>query len=264
MQGVLTAEPFRREHLGAALALSAGEGWPHRAADWDLVLSLSEGVALTAAGELAGCGLLTRFGSMGRLSMILVAPQMRGRGLGTRILAELLGLAGDLPLSLCATRAGAPLYARFGFRVEARVGQWQGIARPAGNGGAVAEGDPAAAAVLDLAATGADRRALIGAFAGNGALLSVPGGYAVLRPFGKGHVLGPAIAPDLASARLLVQAAARRRAGGFLRIDVPEESGLEPDLAAIGLRCADAGTVMARGDVPPAKGLWALASQGFG
>ncbi|WP_172327556.1 GNAT family N-acetyltransferase [Mangrovicoccus sp. HB161399] len=262
MAPVLALGAFGPAHLPAALALSEAEGWPHRAADWELALGLSEGVAALAEGRLVGCGLLTRFGTAGRVSMILVDRRHRGRGIGRAILGALADLAGDLPLGLCATPAGAPLYARFGFRAAGQVGQWQGIAQP--RPAAVVRGLPAQAAALDRAATGTDRQGLLAALAERGQFLAAPGGYAVLRSFGRGRMLGPVVAGGRDAAVSLLRQGAALSAGGFLRVDVPEHCGLEDELAAAGLRCAGTGLAMARGAVPPAEGLWGLASQGFG
>ncbi|WP_138469618.1 GNAT family N-acetyltransferase [Poseidonocella sp. HB161398] len=264
MEATLALGTFGPEHLPAACALSRAEGWPHREADWALILGLSEGLAITSGGRLLGCGMLTRYGGAGRLSMILVAPEARGRGLGRRLLAALLDLAGDLPLSLCATEAGAPLYAKAGFRASGVVEQWQGEVPAAAAAPDPAPGDPAAALALDRRATGCDRQALLAALGREGRLLGAPGGYALLRAFGHGHMLGPVVAPDAAAALDLVRRGAALAAGGFLRTDLMAGHVPAAALTALGLSLRDRGTVMARGDLPPAEGVFGLASQGFG
>ena len=128
-------------------------------------------------------------------------------------------------------------------------------------------------AALDHAATGADRRRVLDALldAGTGVALDRNGsaiGFALLRRFGRGHVIGPVLAPDAARARALIGHFLASRPDQFMRIDIPEESGLSAWLAGLGL--ADAGTVtrmVRNGPQPMAAGPtcnFALISQGFG
>jgi hypothetical protein len=91
---------------------------------------------------------------------------------------------------------------------------------------------------------------------------------ALIRRFGRGLAIGPVIAPDAARAKALVAHFLAARPGQFVRVDVPEESGLGPWLEGLGL--AHAGPVfrMVRGRKPaPRPGSprpFALISHAFG
>ncbi len=92
-------------------------------------------------------------------------------------------------------------------------------------------------------------------------------GFALRRRFGRGQVIGPVVAPGLESAKAMIASLLDRHAGEFVRIDVPEESGLGAWIATAGL--AEVGTVirMVRGtdaSAPRAVHSFGLASQAFG
>ena len=89
-------------------------------------------------------------------------------------------------------------------------------------------------------------------------------GFAMLRPFGRGEVIGPVVAVDEKAARVLIAHWLELRAGQFVRIDIPPEIGIGGWLATAGLVRVDNGARMFRGD-PPASDeqfhTYALASQ---
>ncbi len=133
----------------------------------------------------------------------------------------------------------------------------------------IGRSDPPALAELDRQATGFDRRALITALlgAGTAVVLDDQGtavGFAVLRRFGAGHVIGPVVARDPAGARALIGHFLAANPGQFIRVDVPEESGLSDWLQALGLADAGGAIRMLRGPGPDRPRSFALVSQGFG
>jgi hypothetical protein len=92
-------------------------------------------------------------------------------------------------------------------------------------------------------------------------------GFSIVRRFGRGHAIGPVVAPDLAGAQALIGHWCSRYAGKFLRIDVDAASGLPEWLEAQGLPRAGTVTTMVRGgalDRGPAFGGWALVNQAMG
>jgi hypothetical protein len=93
-------------------------------------------------------------------------------------------------------------------------------------------------------------------------------GYAALRKFGLGHVIGPVVAPDAERAKALIAHWAGSRAGSFMRLDVPDASGLSPWLTDMGLVQVDATVpVLVRGEAPrpdPSMTRFALLSQSLG
>jgi ribosomal protein S18 acetylase RimI-like enzyme len=106
-------EQFAHDVAGG-LAAAIERGWPEQ----------SGAVWLIGAGHaLSGCLALTDEGSSGRVRWFVLAPELRGQGLGRRLLGELLVEArrvGHEKLELetfSALTAAAHLYRGAGFRV---------------------------------------------------------------------------------------------------------------------------------------------------
>ena len=270
--------PIGPEHLDGAVRLSRQSGWPHRPEDWRLALALSQGfVAVTGSGEVAGTILLTPYGAdCATINMVIVDEGMRGRGLGRRLMEAAMTLAGDRQLRLVATAEGLPLYERLGFRATGTIVQHQGvagrIAAPDNTEVATADDLPA---ILDLdrQAYGADRADLIRKLAevGEFAVIrcdSQVSAFAANRSFGRGEVIGPVVAPDLAAAKALVSHFVSRRKGVFLRIDTGAGTGLAPWLEEQGFAHVGGGIAMARPIIippaPTAVTTFALANQALG
>lgn len=266
--------PMTHAHLDAAAALSRGEQWPHRRADWALLLGLSHGIAAVEGARLVGTALATPFGPVGMLNMIIVAPDRRGRGLARAMMERLMERDPACAWRLVATEDGLPLYRKLGFVETGRVLQHQGMLAPVADiGGAVwAEtADRDAIVTLDRAATGMDRAPLLDALASTGRFAVLRdgaglGGYAALRPFGRGEVAGPVIARNAEDARRLLAFLFARRTGAFLRVDTTEASGLAPWLTGCGLAGVGGGIAMLRGARPQPTDFdtFALAAQALG
>lgn len=259
---------FTPAHIPGALALSQAAGWPHRAEDWALALAVSQGVVALAGDAVLGTALCTPFGAVATINMIIVAESCRGQGLGRRLMDQVLALGAGAELRLVATEDGLPLYRKLGFAPVGQVVQCQGIATPTADAPDLA-GMPDLELLIaaDRAATGMDRGALLQRIAAGGAGFACADGQALLRPFGRGHVLGPVIARSPEAARALILAAARHCAGQFLRIDLPQEAGLADFVATLGLHPVGGGVAMVRGAAPrPVSDFntYALAAQAFG
>ncbi|MBF9265732.1 GNAT family N-acetyltransferase, partial [Acidovorax cattleyae] len=98
---------------------------------------------------------------------------------------------------------------------------------------------------------------------------ATPRGFAMLRRFGRGHAIGPVVAPDAQGAKALIAHLAGLNAGHFTRIDIDWASGLAEWLESIGLLRVDAPTTMVRGaplELPPEGGahLFAIVTQAVG
>jgi GNAT superfamily N-acetyltransferase len=277
----LALRPLAESDLPAAQALSAAVGWPHRVEDWRFVHGLGSGVALEQDGALVGTAMTWRYGAdAAALGMAIVAPEHQGRGLGRRLLAAALEGLGARRVLLHATEAGLPLYQGLGFRARGTVRQHQGAAfsvglvapRPGERIRPVGRSDAPAFSALDAEATGLERGPIIAALleAAEGVVLDRRGeavGFALLRRFGRGHVIGPVVAPDAEAAKALIGHWLGSRSGQFLRIDVPEEAGLCDWLAGLGLAEVDRAVPMLRGGAPPSSPrarAFALVNQALG
>ncbi|MBY5403113.1 GNAT family N-acetyltransferase (plasmid) [Rhizobium sp. Z1P35] len=269
--------PFGPDHLEAAVALSRQAGWPHRTEDWQLALALSDGMVAVEDGRVVGTVLVTPYKcDCATINMVIVDETMRGRGLGRKLMDAALLAAGDRPLRLVATTAGLPLYQKLGFHETGTVLQHQGlagdIAAPAETQAAT-DADLPAIAALDRLAFGADREGLLSYFTkiGEFAVIRRDGrisGFACLRPFGRGEVIGPVVAAELGEARKLIEHFIARRPGRFLRVDTTDETGLSPWLAEQGLAHVGGGITMTkpliRDAADPTATTFALASQALG
>jgi GNAT superfamily N-acetyltransferase len=270
--------PITRADLADAQAITASFGWPHRIEDWEFMLGLGRGWAARQDGALVGAGLCWTFGeTAGALGLVCVARARQGHGLGRRLLERLLDALARRQVVLSATEAGVRLYEGLGFRACGLIRQQQGAAfqprlmplQPGQRIRPVGRSDPAKLAALDEAATGMDRRELIGALldAGTGVVLDNDGtatGFAILRRFGMGQVIGPVVAPDAAGARALIGHFLAANPGQFMRIDVTEHSGFAPWLRKLGLADAGGAIRMVRGAETDRLRSFALASQAFG
>ncbi|CCE04378.1 putative acetyltransferase [Bradyrhizobium sp. STM 3843] len=269
---------FGPEHLKGALALSQQAGWPHRIEDWQTALALSTGFAAVSrpGNDVIGTVLLTSYrDDAASISMVLVAKAMRGRGLGRKLMEAALALAGNRPLRLVATDDGLPLYQKLNFERTGVIAQHQGIARSSPLPAAIRPIMPAeipTAIELDRVAFGADRADLISHLAkiGSFAVLDragAPAGFAVLRPFGRGEVIGPVVTKDVGDAKALIAHVLASCAGRFVRIDTDITTGLGPWLIDQGLDHVGGGVAMRRPVVARSAApftTFALANQALG
>lgn len=273
--------PLVEADLPAAQALTAALRWPHRVEDWAFCLSLGEGLAAELDGHLVGTTLGWRYGEdAAALGLVVVADAAQGRGIGRALTEGVMRMLGERSITLCATAAGAPLYGSLGFARTGRVHQHGGssfsaelVALPPGQRlRPLGRSDAPMLAALDRRALGMRRDALIEALlpVSDGVVLDRDGeaiGFALIRRFGQGQVIGPVLAPDAEGARALIAHWLGSRSGQFIRIDVPGESGLSPWLEALGLTEVGGGEVMVRGTPPRGDGTvscFALVSQALG
>lgn len=268
---------FGPEYLEAAVTLSRQAGWPHRLEDWQMALALSEGVVAVEGGRVVGTALVTAYKSdCATINMVIVDKAIRGRGLGRKLMDAALQIVGGRPLRLVATVEGLPLYEKLGLKETGTVLQHQGIvgkiATPLGTEPATAV-DIDAITELDRRAFGADRGGLIAYLAKVGELAVVRRdgrvfGYAALRAFGRGEVIGPVVAADLSDAKALVSHFIAGGLGRFLRVDTTADTGLSHWLAERGFAHVGGGIAMAkpliRRTVDPAAATFALANQALG
>ena len=278
-----TFRPMLAGDLAATHSLAQQMSWPHRPEDCAQLLALGAGiVAVDATGLTVGVGLRWSFGrDVGTIGLVLVAPERQGRGIGRALMTALIADSGSRALMLNATNEGLELYKKLGFVSTGFVRQHQARLAEAPVLPAVPTlpvrrampADHAALCALDATAFGADRSALIGRLLADGNAWLVdgagqPAGFAVLRPFGRGTIIGPIVASGEDEAIALVAAAAKAAPPGVLRVDIPAHAErLAGWLTACGLPAVDTVTVMLRGSWPaPQKGpqRFGLALQAWG
>ncbi|WP_457151159.1 GNAT family N-acetyltransferase [Mesorhizobium sp. P5_C1] len=222
-------------------ALSLSVGWPHRAEDWQFLRESGEGfVALDEIGRVLGSAMWFAHGAdFATVGMVITSPRLQTLGAGQWLMKRVFDKVVGRDLRLNATRAARRLYLSLDFQPEKTVYQCQGIARvpttgwPANIRGDVRTLDardiPAVIA-LDAAAFGVRRTALVeqlfalsagyGLFK-NGRLNA----FALCRPFGRGHVVGPVVAESDADAVAIVRPHVADHSGAFLRIDTHMDKG---------------------------------------
>lgn len=271
--------PLLPEDLPQAHGLTAAIRWPHRLEDWQFGLALGEGFAISEGGRLLGTAIVWPFGpAHGCFGMLVVAADQQGRGLGARLMATALARLGGRSAHLVATKAGEKLYHRLGFTVEGAIRQHQGQVAPIAlhaprPGERLRPGGPADLVVLaglDAVATGMDRTRALAALLAEAETIVLDRdgaavGFAMLRPFGRGHVVGPVVAPDEQAARLLIAHFLGLNQGRFVRIDITDFA-LSPWLEAAAMPCVDEALRMVRGaSAPPgAVRSFALVNQALG
>ena len=271
---------FMPRHVTGAAGLSSALGWPHRREDWQFALELGKGAVIENAGRLVATAMWWPFADAhATFGMIIVSPAVQGRGLGRRLVLELLRQADGRTAFLNSTREGRRLYDQLGFVPYGRIHQHQGIL----SGGLTLCGsvtgiraarplDFEAIADLDERVTGMRRHELLKAMFVQGSVAVVDRmgcvrGYACSRRFGRGHVIGPLVAAGAADAKALAAELASPLAGEFVRLDVPADSELSSWLENAGLKQVDDVVSMHRGPRPAVNGgghLFALASQSLG
>ncbi len=273
----VTVTPFADEHLDAGVRLSQQAGWPHRREDWQLIMSLSDGVALIEDDQVVATGFTTPFGpQVAALNMIIVAQESRGRGLGRTIMRELMNKAGDREQRLIATEAGMRLYTRLGFERSGQILQQQGMLSAVDDPGEAhwcRPDDRDAIVELDAQASGMVRTGLIDALMADGQIAvlrdgTTPTGFAALRHFGRGRTAGPVVANNSERARSLLSFLFSSHQGEFMRVDCDERTGLANWLERVGLKKVGGGVAMTHSARPGRTtgdaSTYALASQALG
>ena len=250
--------------LPTAHGLSQAMRWPHRLEDWQFVYRLGTGFVAEADGTVIGTGLCWKQGNgHGTLGMIIVSADHQGKGIGRRLMNLVLDTLGDRCTRLIATPAGQPLYESLGFQATGTVHQHQGtlraitpvslapeecirLATPDDTTGIAALANHATGMVRDEVISRLLSVAEVAVLERNGVLA----GFSIMRRFGRGHVIGPLVAPNSELAKALVAHWSDAYAGSFVRLDITGDSGLGPWLTDAGLAQVDTGVAMERNRQP--------------
>ena len=249
--------------LEALHALSISVRWPHRAEDWNMLRQVGHGCALQdGIGRVLGTAMWFPYGgAFMTIGMVITTPRLQANGGGRWLMKHVVAEAGHRALGLNATRAAWRLYTSLSFTPDAKVFQRNGIALPPPPqalppGTAlrpVGLDDLAEIAALDAAAFGAYRGGLFAELmkTATGVALCRDdriSAFALCRPFGRGHVIGPVVAPSDAEAVAVTAPLAAPLAGRFLRVDTRCAEGVFADfLGACGLPLYDMVTSMSLG-----------------
>ena len=264
----LNVRPMRPRDIPDGLRLCRAAGWNQLARDWEQFLRLGPDGASVGSlehGIVATSATIRHGETLAWIGMVLVDPEVRGRGIGRRMLDAAVALVSDVPLvGLDATPAGEPIYRKRGFVEEYRLRRMQGhagtdvsaasdaIVRPMG------ADDILDVVALDGEVFGADRAAMLrwmfdGApeYAWIARENETVTGYT----FGRhGHVfehLGPVFAATPSTACQLASACLRPHAGREFIVDaLPHAPEWLEHLAGLGFREQRQLIRMYRGDVP--------------
>jgi GNAT superfamily N-acetyltransferase len=233
------------DDIPAGLALCRASRWNQTDADWRTFLGDAPHGAVVAdeEGRVIGSAATMPYGPFTWVSMVLVDPAARGRGVGTALLEHVLTLvpAGSVA-RLDATPLGEPLYRKLGFTPDCCLSRWfrdpdaatsvastpatthvPGRLRP------FAEVDRAAIREIDAAVFGASRASLLDRLAAEAPELawvceqgSWIRGYVLGR---RGHVrdhIGPLVADSVAAATQLLDACLSTQPARGVVIDAPD------------------------------------------
>jgi predicted N-acetyltransferase YhbS len=270
------------DDLPAARKLSLSVLWPHRLEDWKFVHDMGEGIVAEDETGVIGTAMCWLYGQdYASVGMIIVAPGRQNAGIGRELITRIMRETEGRNVLVHATTSHQGLCERFGFTRIGCVHRHQGsVFRtpfvPLGEGERirpVGPRDEPALADLSRRALGRSSTVSLKHLAEVAKLVAIDRygeliGYAALRKFGLGHVIGPVIAPDAERAKALIAHWAGSRAGSFVRLDVPDACGLSPWLTEMGLVQVDESVpILVRGEAPrpdPSMTRFALLSQSLG
>ena len=249
-------ELLSESHLPEALRLTEQSQWNQTEQDWRRLLQSQPRGCFGAFldGRLIGTVTTVAYGTeLAWIGMMLVDPDFRRRGLGTRLMQtarEHLQRIGVNSIKLDATPAGRPLYELLGFRPEGLIERWEGMGQPAVKKERSAWDEQLRPAIyaLDHLAFGADRSSLLASLIADSPVAPVVSmtserqldGFALARPGRRAFYIGPVAARDRETALSLLDGMLGRLAGEKVTLDFNTGFGLSSELLA------DRGLVMQR------------------
>ncbi|MCF5053638.1 GNAT family N-acetyltransferase [Pseudomonas syringae] len=269
--------------MPAAHALSVHLKWPHREEDWAMVQRTSQGFVAEYDGQLVGVAFACHQGAYSSIGLVIVSDEHQGKGIGRQLMNLCLDAAAPRTPILNATESGAPLYKSMGFIDFARIQQHQGVPQtpaplslPLLNHSqcrVLSLGEYPQVIALANAGSGLDRTQVLNDLLPTAEqvvgieVLGQLKGCALLRRFGRGHIIGPVVAQNLEQAQQLITHLLRLIPDAFVRFDILAESGLADWLERLGLPCVDRAPRMVLGTPPQSRdGIkqFALVTQAIG
>jgi GNAT superfamily N-acetyltransferase len=271
----LEIERFVPADAAANVELSRSVGWKDVESEWRVLHTAGDVRGVRRAGRLVAQGALGDFGSAATLAKMVVATELQRRGVGARILDGFLAEtdARGIPVGLCATDLGRPLYESRRFEVSGELMILFGTPElGTGAGGSVVPLLDAETAVeLDREWSRCDRSRMLRARSAEAqakfALAGAERGFGFATPQAEHAVVGPILAESETGARALALSLFGA-APGPVRIDVPiEHVAFREWLVSLGLREMSRRAEMTRG---AARSPWqvsqrfALSTQAWG
>ena len=231
-----------RSDIPDGLRLCRASGWNQTERDWQHFLTAAPEGALVALEQdrVIGSVATLPYGPFAWISMVLVDPDARRKGVGTLLLERGLLLSPDaVTARLDATPAGEALYRRLGFTDEYRLARWFLDASPVTVTGdsqgpatvrPIARGDWAAILDTDASVFGASREHLLERLIADAPEYAWAAyhddrlqGYVFGRHgFLREHV-GPIIAESTEVAEQLLDACLNAHPGRAVFLDAPED-----------------------------------------
>lgn len=250
------------------MRLNTVAGWNQAEADWQRFLSTSPGGCFVMEDGARVVGTAATISYQNRfawISMVLVDPEYRNRGIGTRLLeraVQHLVDAGMPTLKLDATPLGKPLYEKMGFVSEYEIERWV-MKRAVEQDGTTAPpfssiNDLSEILTRDLEIFGADRCALLRSLNEQAPDLSLTAksgaesqGYAFGRRGLFADHLGPWMASDRGAAKRLLADFLQRSSRATIVVDCPKSNSMAAEiLRNAGFSVARPLTRMYRGPNP--------------
>lgn len=224
--------------IPAGLSLCRSAGWNQLANDWKLFLQLSPDgckVAVDETGKIVGTVTTVNYQQhFSWVGMVLVDPEQRRRGIGTKLLQEALSILQDVEaVKLDATPAGREVYLQLGFTDEYSLNRLQLTSfnthdLPDAHATPMHPDDLDAVMQTDQKVFGADRSTILRQIFKNTPQLSFVRrandkvvGYCFGRPGHNFTHIGPVISTNEGDAQQLVLAAMGNCKANSIIIDVP-------------------------------------------
>jgi len=224
----------------ACLVLSTEARWNQNEADWRFFLKQGAVFGVRAGARLvATAALLPYSAGQAWISMVLVTPDFRRRGIATQLVDACLGAAAKRNLTtwLDATPDGATVYGPLGFKPTLQLRRLR-LTEPQGAGGAssLSAGNLDALAARDAGAMGFDRSALLSEFSARpgSRIVTDEQAIALVRDGRTARHIGPLLAGNADQALALANAIVRSETGPWLIDAVHSQEAFLGGLVASG------------------------------
>jgi GNAT superfamily N-acetyltransferase len=258
----LAYRPMTLADAPDAYRLAQAVQWPHRLEDWQDLLRTGLGVVAHAGDEVVGVAMYWLHGTThASIGMVITSPERQGQGIGRAMMNEVMRALQGRSVVLNSTAAGKGLYETLGFVARYTVVQHQGavfdtLALPLAPGErirpmGVTEGPVLAA--LCARAVGMARGTTLAALRASPDCVvlerdGAAAGFAMCRRVGRAHLIGPVVAPDIDSAKLLINHWMGTHLYVYLRVDVVDCPMLDAWVSSRGLLPATTFLTMVHGE----------------